>query len=132
MNGKPEKLSAKQVERLWEYRNSVDREFYTRLNFFLVFESILIAAVSLLVNKTSDPLIHLLGLLGLTITLIFAYAQLRVKYVLDKLKQLCDVNIPEYALFRAIAWWPRLSSTTLLTWAPPSLITAIWIVILFK
>ena len=42
-----EELEDKQVDRLWEHRLHLDSNFYNRLNFFLVFESVLIGIVGL-------------------------------------------------------------------------------------
>jgi len=127
-----EEFSSEQIEHLWTYRNHVDQEFFTRLNFFLVFESILIGATINLVTKTSAPtlVIRIIEIAGLVITAVFWYAQVRSKYVLDKLAELCDIHIPEYRQFRARNRWP-ISSMKLLAWGIPPVIAIIWICTLF-
>ena len=39
-----ENLDNEELRRLWEHRLHVDNECYSRLNFFLIFESVLIGA----------------------------------------------------------------------------------------
>jgi hypothetical protein len=121
-----------QIERLWSYRNHVDKEFFVRLNFFLVFESVLLAVASQLSMAPAMPVgpIKLFEVAGIVITLIWAYAQIRSKYVLDWLAFLCKENIPEYTIFRRRGRW-QISSMWLLTYAIPAVVTGIWINFLF-
>ena len=126
-----ERLAPDQINRLWDYRNHVDQEFFGRLNFFLVFESILLAAAGQLLLAGSVPTLAIKAFmsLGLLITAVWAYSQARIKFILDWLSVLCRENIPEYRLFRAFGNWP-ISSMTLLTYAIPLLVSLIWVILL--
>ena len=126
------KLRPGQVDRLWEYRNQVNNEFFGRLNFFLIFESILLAAAVQLLVAPNIPVLAIKGfvVLGLLITGVWTYAQARIKFILDWLAKLCRQNMPESNLFWAFGNWP-VSSMTLLTYIIPLLVALIWIVLFF-
>ena len=48
-----EHLDNDQAGCLWEHPLHVDNELYSRMNFFLVFESVLLGVVGMLYNKTT-------------------------------------------------------------------------------
>ena len=130
-----EHFDTEQINRLWEYRLHLDGEFYSLLNFFLVFESILLGVVGILYSKLSLTIALIKGitLLGLIITIVWAYIQARHKYILDILGASAKETIPEYKSFLetlAKGRWP-FSSMWLLSYMIPALIGLIWIVLLF-
>lgn len=106
MSAASEILNEQQIERLWQYRNQVDQEYYGRLNFFLIFESILLAAAVQVDSSghASSTVSKVFVLLGLLITLVWLYAQARVAHILSYLRSLCNEYLPEYRLFRAYKW----------------------------
>src|SRR5215471_15698023 len=93
-----EHLDNEQLRRLWEHRLHVDNEFYSRLNFFLIFESVLLGVVGALYSKTNQVMLVLrvIVILGLCITLVWAYVQARHKYLLDAINARCYEIMPEY------------------------------------
>jgi hypothetical protein len=56
----------------------VDEEFYARLNFFLVFESVLLSVVGILFTMSNSAVLILkvIAFLGLSMTLIWGYVLL--------------------------------------------------------
>jgi len=84
-----EKLSVEQINRLWQHRLHEDTMFNTRMNFFVVFESILIAVVGILFTNllSSKPILISIIVLGIIITIIWTYIQGKQKFLLDFLKK---------------------------------------------
>ena len=62
---------------------------YNRLNFFLVFESVLLGVVGLLYSRPNSSVLvlKLIVLLGLSLTAIWAYIQARQNYLLYDLQE---------------------------------------------
>lgn len=73
-----------QIERLWQYRNSVITIFNNFVNSFVVTESVLLAVVGMLSSSTSPmseikiPVI----LLGFLLTLLWMYVQAKQRFIL--------------------------------------------------
>ena len=80
-------LSTEQKNRLWEQHLYSDEVFNNRLNFFLVFESVLLAVIGVLFGKSSSEKLVLVTIifLGFIITLLWGYTQARQKYIRDRL-----------------------------------------------
>ena len=129
-----ENLDNEELRRLWEYKLQVDNEFYSRLNFFLIFESVLIGAVGALYSKTNQVMLVLrvIAFLGLCITLVWAYVQARHKYLLDAINALCREKMPEYKAtieyFNKTKW--PLSTRWLLAYVIPTLIVLVWVILI--
>jgi hypothetical protein len=51
-----EHLETEQISRLWEHFWHLDNNFYNRLNFFLVFESVLLGVVGLLYSRPNGSI----------------------------------------------------------------------------
>jgi hypothetical protein len=123
-----DRLDPQQVERLWAYRGQIDNEFMSRLNFFLVFESVLLAAaVQLPTTGASVVAQRAFVGLGMITTVIWLYSQARVQHILEFLRTLCYEYIPEYRLFRSYRW--PVSSTWLLTYGFPIVVLSIWVIV---
>jgi hypothetical protein len=124
-----------QMSRLWEHRLHIDNEFYSRLNFFLVFESVLLGVVGVLYSRPNPVMfvIRVIVILGLSITLVWAYIQARHKYLLDTLNERCLEMMPEYRAtldrWNKIKW--PLSTRWLLAYLIPILVTLVWIIFVF-
>lgn len=130
-----EQLDKEQINRIWEHRQHVDNLFHNRLNFFLVFEGVLLGVIGVLYSRPSPEILVLrvIVVLGLSITLIWGYVQARQKYILDALREELKEVAPEYKATlekRKKVKWPA-SSTWLLTYVIPTLVALIWIALLF-
>ena len=129
-----ENLDNEELRRMWEHRLHVDNEFYSRLNFFLIFESVLIGSVGALYSKTNQVMLVLrvIAFLGLGITLVWAYVQARHKYLLDAINALCREKMPEYKAtieyFNKTKW--PLSTRWLLAYVIPTLIVLVWVILI--
>ena len=126
-------LTSEQKNRLWEQHLRTDEVFYDRLNFFLVFESILLGVVVTLFSKSSPEKLVLVTIicLGLVITILWAYTQARQKYIRDRQQARTQEVLPEYQAIvedRERGKWP-FSSVKLLTYGVPVLIALVWIVL---
>jgi hypothetical protein len=112
----------------------MDTMFHNRLNFFLVFESVLLGVVGLLYSRSTTAKLVLISIicLGLILTILWGYVQARTKYVFDSLRAFHREVIPEYKLTvtrREQVKWP-ISSTLLEAYGVPLLVALIWIVLL--
>ena len=127
-----ENLEKDQIDRLWEFRKLVMNAFYNRLNFFLIFESVLLGVVGILSSKSSSTMLALkiMTALGLTLTVFWGYTQARQKYLLDDINSYMKSILPEYkAILERRAKWP-LSTLWVETYILPALVALIWIVFL--
>jgi hypothetical protein len=132
-----EKLDNDQVNRLWEHKLHVEDNFYNRLNFFLVFESLFLSsAVSAVFNHppllSGKIVLIMITCLGFLLTILWGYAQARQKYLLDDLRIYLHELLPEYEAThkrRDKVKWP-ISSMNLLTYLVPPLIGLVWLALL--
>jgi hypothetical protein len=128
-------LSTEQKNRLWEHHLHADDVLYNRLNFFLVFQSVLLGVVGVLYSKSISEMVvlRIIIILGIIVTIIWGYAQARQKYVLDRSRARIQEVLPEYQAIvedRERGKWP-FSSVKLLTYCIPPLIMFVWIALLF-
>jgi hypothetical protein len=134
-----ENLDNEQINRVWEYRLHIENLFYNRLNFFLVFESVLLGVVGALYSKPNpaNPVLKVIVLLGFSITVIWIFVQARHKRILDVLSIRTNELMPEFR-----ASWKRIDERMgwlrslvpalfLLTYVVPSLVALVWIFLLF-
>jgi hypothetical protein len=129
-----EHLETEQISRLWEHFWHLDNNFYNRLNFFLVFESVLLGVVGLLYSRPNGSILvlKLIMLLGFSLTVLWGYVQARQKYLLDDLVEQVKAVAPEYRMTlerRKHAKWP-ISSVWLLAYIVPLLVALIWLLFL--
>lgn len=125
-------LDDEQKRRLWEHGLHEDTMFNNRLNFFLVFESVLLSAVGLLYSKLTSirPELITITSLGIILTILWGYIQARQKRYHDVLRSLAKEALPEYQIaLERIGKWP-ISGLLLLTYGVPILVELIWIVLL--
>jgi hypothetical protein len=124
-----------QIERLWQYRNSVITYFNNFVNSFLVAESVLLAVVGMLASSNSPmakikfPIIFL----GFILTLLWMYVQAKQRFIIQNLKGVCMTHLAEYREqqeLRQNSVW-KYSTTWLLTFLLPLLFAVIWIFILY-
>lgn len=124
-----------QIERLWQYRNSVITFFNSFVNSFLVAESVLLAVVGMLASTNSAmtkikfPIIFL----GFILTFLWMYIQAKQRFIIQSLKSVCMEHIAEYRehqeLRQKSVW--KYSTTWLLTFLLPLLFAGIWIFVLY-
>lgn len=124
-----------QQRRIWELRLHFNQNFYNRLNFFLVFESVLLGVVGLLYSKPQPPvlILKMMVLPALCLTIIWGYVQSRQKHFIDDLDEQIICFAPEYKAHlerrRPQRWY--ISSKWLLTYMTPGLVILIWLAFLF-
>jgi hypothetical protein len=128
-------LDSDQINRLWQHAAHSQNRFDNRLNFFLVFESVLLGVVGVLYSRPSPAKIMLIALicLGFVLTFFWGYIQARERYLLNDLEAQLKEVAPEYRetmMRRERTKWP-ISSTLLLAYGVPSLVAIIWIVLFF-
>jgi hypothetical protein len=129
-----QKLNDNQIDRLWQHVAASQSRFDNRLNFFLIFESILMGVVGMLYSRPSSVKIVLILviILGIFLTLIWQYVQARERYLLDDLENKIKEVVPEYqetVIRRERIKWP-IGSTILLTFGVPPLVGIIWILLI--
>jgi len=112
-----------------------DTIFYNMLNFFLVFESVLLGVVGLLYSRTASagPVVKIIIALGLSVTLVWGYAQTRQKRyikIISAQAQKLDSNYESLVQTRGNGIW-SLSVMGLLAYAIPTLILLVWVALLF-
>ena|SRR5258706_12633715 len=91
-------LTEDQKNRVYEYRNHIVHVSYQRMNFFLVFESVLLGVFGVLYSKNNPftPLLLVIAILGFFITIIWGYAQIILEIELESLTIWTKELIPEY------------------------------------
>lgn len=127
-------LDNDQLNRLRAHGIHEDEMFHARLNFFLVFESVLLGVVGVLYSRPAPakPVLLSIICLGLVLTILWGYVQARHKYIFDSIRALQREVVPEYRLVmerREQVKWP-ISSTSLLAYGVPLLVAVTWLVLL--
>lgn len=135
-------LSSEAKSRLFQHGLHEEGVFYNRLNFFLVFESLLFAATMTVLSEEtamSSELVKLMVWIGIIVSVVWAYAQLNKLVLLKTLEKRALDACPEFAETVRLAnehryWIVRLvrspSANTFLAWFFPALFLACWIAIL--
>ena len=127
-----ENLDNEQINHLWQHTMHSQNRFDNRLNFFLIFESVLLGVVGTLYSKSAStkPVLITIICLGFFLTVLWGYIQAREKYLFEGVEKRLEEVAPEYRETlrrREQRRWP-LHSTPLLTYGVPAMITAVWIV----
>ena len=130
-----EKLDSERLNRLWKHSLHEENIFNNRLNFFLVFESVLLGVVAMLFGASISNMgvIRIIIVLGIAITVIWSYIQVKQKHLLDLMKACIKGADPDYQMTREAhekQKWP-FSVTWLLAYIIPPLIILVWIALLF-
>jgi Flp pilus assembly protein TadB len=129
-------MAADEISRLWEHGLHEDTIFNERLNFFLIFESVLLGVVGVLYSRQPPVMksfLVVMASLGLLITIIWGYIQAKHRSTLRILGQRCEEHLPEFKETHAILAgkkWRRVSGTWLLTYLIPFLVALVWIALL--
>ncbi len=135
-------LDSEQSRRLWEYRLHVENQLYSRLTFFLIFESVLLGVVGALYSKIglSILILRAIVILGFCITVVWLYIQHNIKQIFFVLDNRARDNFPEHKeSMKRIQKVRKVESrlgieapaTILLTYVVPGLVALAWILLLF-
>ncbi len=127
-----------EIDRLWQHRQSVDTHFNERLNFFVVFESVLLGVVGVLGLGDREVIpraaLLLVAALGVLLTGLWWYAQSKQRYILNLLRTRAAQFMPEYRATRSqrTSGLYRVSATWILAHLLPALFGAIWLILLIS
>ena len=129
-------LSSDAMNRLWQHGLNEYNTLNTRLNFFLIFQSFLLGIFVVVAGQSTlvynqQVVLAVILLLGLAISLIWAYLSARQKYCLEGVRQRTKLLIPEYAQTvkaRETVWWP-VGNTTLIAYVIPGIFIAFWVLL---
>jgi hypothetical protein len=132
------KLTSEEASRLWQHGIHEENILNSRLNFFLVLESILLGVVAMLFGQNPPAtnqnfILRAFLFLGLALTIVWAYIAARQKYVFDSLRKRVRETLPEYAetiKIREQVRWP-FSNLSLLSYVVPAIFILIWIALQF-
>lgn len=133
-----ENLENYKLNRLWEYRLHIENQYYSRLNFFLVFESVLLGVVGALYSRPNSSIfvLRVIVILGFRITVIWLLVQSRHKLIFDAVNEEVAERMPEYVVTwnrinKKLGWFHRgLHAIFLLTYVVPLLVVFVWLCIL--
>ncbi len=126
-------LDNEQLNRLMQHAMHAQNRFDNRLNFFLIFESVLLGVVTALSSKTTSVNLILITIicLGFFLTVLWGYTQIREKFLFEVVEKRLAEELPEYEeTFRRqeMGRWP-FRSTFVLTYGVPGLIAIVWILL---
>jgi hypothetical protein len=130
-----EKFNDDRLNRLWQHGLHEDKIFNDRLNFFLVFESVLLSVVALIRSSPNNNPVGIAAIIlhGLLITILWTCVQAKQKHTLQIMKQQTlevDRDYKKIVELRKGIKWP-FSITWIFTYAIPGLVGMIWLILLF-
>lgn len=123
---------AEAKQRMWSHALHEDTVFNDRLNFFLVFESVLFGVLGAFYTRPEIDarIVQLISLFGLAVSLIWFYIQVRGHYLSNSLKMRDRLIFEDYKLaVEQRRWWP-FHVMWLLTYILPLLVISAWICLL--
>ena len=129
------KLDRNEQDRLFSHGLHEDTIFNDRLNFFLVFESVLFATFATVYaseRTVPDAALPILAAIGFAMTVMWVYVQRHQHIMLDVLVYRAEQHVLEYAETRALVKSRRrwnLSAGALLTYAIPATVLLVWVVL---
>ncbi len=124
-------------DRLWQHSLHEDNIFNNRVNFFLGFQSILLAVVAMLIDEigSRDKLVAVLIIvLGLALSVLGWLIQAKQKRILDLLKEKGQEVFADYLEMvkrRKTGFFKNLSVTWILTNGIPITLILIWSILLY-
>ena len=87
-------------DRLWDHGKHAESVFLNQLNFFLIFESLLLGGVinGILINQhiAGKPILVSITIFGCFITIFWLCIQYSQGYLFEKLKTRIEEQLPEY------------------------------------
>ena len=125
-------MSDEQKRRLWEHALHEDEQYNDRLNFFLIFESVLLGVMGAVFTRAdaSRPVLIAIALLGVIITLVWINIQAFHHFYVNSFNPRLE-TFEEFqkTLEYSRLWWPDWGRQ-LLSFGVPIAVTGIWIVVL--
>lgn len=123
--------------RLFQHGMHEEGVFYNRLNFFLVFESLLFAVAVGGFGKDDAPplaIITLVCIVGLIVSLIWGYAQINKLVLLKTLEDRLEQELTEFKETIGVADRQRIfrvwSANSVLAYTMPTLFAGAWLYLL--
>ena len=123
-------LSKAPVERYWDWLLHEDDLFSSRINFFVVAESMLFIAFA--INSYDIPkLTIILGLTGILFVLIWLYVSIcQVYFLINRIKAKLEETWPEYRVRKGI--WLLGEPNIWLGIVFPSILIVVWILLMIQ
>lgn len=122
-----------QRDRFWQHAIHEDGQYNERLNFFLLFESVLLGVVAALYSKSNavvDTTLWSVTILGLIITLLWMNIQAYHKYYLDTFSPRLE-QLPEFKVTAAYnRKWKLHVTRSILSYVIPLAVALIWLFII--
>jgi len=133
-----ETLDEVKIARLFQHGLHEEGVFYNRLNFFLVFESLLFAVAVAGLGKQDAPPIQIMKLIigvGLFGSVVWLYAQMNKLVLLKTLEDRVEATCAEFKVSietadrrRVFKFW---SANAVLTWTFPPMFIGAWSYLLY-
>lgn len=119
---------------LLEHRQNLNSDFNNLGNYFMLAQSFLLAmSITVATGPSTTAVGVALPLLGLVLTLVWLFVQVKQRAILESVKRLCELHVPTYRALKAARrarWWDRISSTLLQAYLLPLLFLSAWVVVL--
>ena len=129
-------LDQKHAEMMWQHKENCISHFFNFANFFLVSQSILLAAYSTIYSKQEAPetIVITIILIGLVLSILWLYILSKQKYIIDLLKDTCETKLPEYRLHREMRKKSKIfifSNSGLFAYFLPCLFLLVWAIVAY-
>jgi hypothetical protein len=123
-------LSKAPVMHYWDWLLHEDNLFSSRINFFVVAESMLFIAFA--INSYANPKLTLiLGLTAVIFALIWLYVSIcQIFYLINRIKEKLEEKMPEYRLRKG--FWLFGEPNIWLGIAFPSAIIVVWVFLMIQ
>ncbi|MFC7387158.1 hypothetical protein [Sphaerisporangium rhizosphaerae] len=128
------------MDRMWQHSLHLDTMLFQRANLFLVVESLLIVAYTLVLGVTTQTggsstttalmAVRIIAVFGLLLTVIWGYVAHRHLRYYELLRARQREVFPEYEQLRKQWRMKGISSLPLVTYFLPLLAAALWILLL--
>jgi len=127
---KPANLSKAPVEHYWDWLLHEDDLFSSRINFFVVAESMLFIAFA--INSYDIPMLTIiLGLTGILFVLVWLYVSVcQIYFLINRIKAKLEENWPEYRVRKGI--WLLGEPNIWLGIVFPSILIIVWIFLMMQ
>lgn len=126
-------MTSDELSRAWTHRQILELNFNNRLNFFLLFQSILLAAtVNGIGQAYDDYLLIVICMFGTVLTIIWWLVQRREHHMLDTVKNYLREHDKSYRVRRTRyqKFSINFSVNNLLSRVIPPLISLLWLLLI--
>ncbi len=123
-------LSKAPVEHYWDWLLHEDNLFSSRVNFFVVAQSMLLIAFA--INSYENPsLTMILALAGILFVLVWLYVSIcQIYFLINRIKEKLEEKLPEYRVRKGI--WLLGEPNIWLGIVFPSILILVWIVLMIQ